>query len=178
MPHSSQIDSTRQPSPPSRIGIARRAGAYRVVAAEQIAPGSVILSIDGLFVDEPSRYSIQVSESLHVEPPREIQPDLEPNRCPWRFLNHSCAPNAALESTLQPGGSALRLVALRTIDQWEEISFDYNTNEYDMAEPFVCRCGNCQSRVVRGFRHLDALEQAMLRSRVAPHVRARLGEAG
>ena len=127
---------------------------------------------------EPSRWSIQVGEGLHVEPPRELLPDLEPDRCPWRFLNHSCAPNAVLGSACRAEGSPLRLIALRSIDRWEEISFDYNSNEFELAAPFACACGACGGGVIRGFRHLDPVEQARRRERVSPHLLTRLERAG
>lgn len=161
-----------------RIGVARREGIYRVIAIEPIPAGALILSVEGVFVDAPSRYSIQVGETLHVEPPRELLPDLDPDRCPWRFLNHSCAPNAALGAALHPEGNPLTLIALRSIARWEEISFDYNSNEFDMAAPFACGCGACDGGLIGGFRHLDPLEQARRRSRVSPHVLARFERAG
>jgi len=175
MPDSFQADSMPIHG---RVGVARREGIYRVIAIEPIPAGALILRIEGIFVDAPSRWSIQVGEGLHVEPPRELLPDLEPDRCPWRFLNHSCAPNAVLASACRAEGSPLRLIALRSIDRWEEISFDYNSNEFELAAPFACACGACGGGVIRGFRHLDPVEQARRRERVSPHLLTRLERAG
>lgn len=84
----------------------------------------------------------------------------------WRFLNHSCEPNAFLRG--------LTLVALDDIPEGAEITFDYNTTEWDMAHPFACVCGTpaCVG-VVRGYRHLDDAARARLLPWVAEHLRVR-----
>jgi hypothetical protein len=88
----------------------------------------------------------------------------------WSFLNHACEPNAAFRG--------LTLVATRAIRQGEEITFHYATTEYDMAEPFRCRCGSplCLGEI-RGFRHLPpaALERLRRMVRTAPARRADRG---
>ncbi|MEY5032012.1 MAG: Phosphoribosylformylglycinamidine synthase [Planctomycetota bacterium] len=92
-------------------------------------------------------------------------------RHPWRFLNHSCDPSAAVQSR--------SLIALRPIAAGEQITFDYTTTEGSMAEPFTCLCGasGCVG-TVRGFAHLSAAEQRARRDRLAPHLRALLEQPG
>jgi hypothetical protein len=148
------------------LGVGLRAGHYRVIALEAIAAGSDLLELHGLFVDVPSRYSVQVAEGLHVAPPEGLRPEDVPDRYLWRFLNHGCEPNAAFVGR--------RLVALRDIAAWEELSFDYETTEYEIAEPFRCRCGKCEGREVRGFRHLDPAERQRRAPWLAEHLRSRL----
>jgi hypothetical protein len=63
------------------------------------------------------------------------------------------------------------LVAVRSLAAWEEITFDYNTTEYWMANPFVCRCGHCRGRKIGGFGRLSRAEQERLRPNLAPHLR-------
>src|SRR3954462_13599101 len=79
---------------PVRIGIAQRDGAYHAFAMEAIAAGEVVLEIGGVLVDRPDRYSVQIGERLHLRPRPDLSPDDDDVRYRWRFLNHSCRPNA------------------------------------------------------------------------------------
>jgi hypothetical protein len=65
-------------------------------------------------------------------------------------LNHSCDPNVRLDTC------RMLVVAEREIAPGEEITYFYPSTEWDMAEPFECRCGsrNCLG-VVRGAKHLS-----------------------
>ena len=58
---------------------------------------------------------------------------------PARFLNHSCEPNAEAEIF----GDQIWIMALRTIQPGEEITFNYS---YDLEnyEEHPCRCGAAQ----------------------------------
>lgn len=148
------------------LGVALREGHYRVIALEPIAAGTELLQLHGVFVDAPSRYSVQVAAQLHVVPPDDLRPEHVPDRYLWRYLNHACRPNAAFAGRW--------LIALQDIAAWDEINFDYNSTEYEIAEAFQCRCGGCGGRTVRGFKHLGPSEQARLAPYLAPHLAALL----
>ena len=46
----------------------------------------------------------------------------------------------------------LKVVAILPIRIGEQIVYNYNTTEYEMAEPFACRCGSAQcGGEIRGF---------------------------
>jgi hypothetical protein len=137
-------------------------GELRVVATRPFRAGEAILRLEGDVTDRPSRYSLQVEDDRHLVVPTAGAPE----RYPWRFLNHSCAPNAGIRGR--------EVIALRDIEPPEQITFDYNTTEYDMAEPFVCRCGTCGGREIAGFRHLTPEQQARLRPYLAGHLLRRL----
>jgi hypothetical protein len=154
----------------AHIGVAVCEGANRVMALERIEAGSLILEVHGVFVDRPSKYSLQVEEHLHVDLPRVEGLTADPERHAWRYLNHSCNPNAAVVG--------LRLVALRAIERWEEVTFNYNTTEFEIASAFRCECAACGGRDIRGFRHLSREEQAALAPLLADHLRRRLGGHG
>jgi hypothetical protein len=139
---------------------------HRVIATEPIETGEQVLEIHGVFVDRPSKYSVQVEEQLHVELPLVEGLTQEPDRHPWRYLNHSCDPNAALVG--------LRLIALRPIARWDEVTFDYNTTEYEMSTPFACQCGRCGGTLIRGFKFLPEARQRELYPRLAEHLRRKL----
>ena len=152
---------TVHPCPGGLLGIASVAGAHRLVALHTLAAGQRILTIDGQETAQPSRHSVQVGPALHVAP---LQGSLDVGF--WRYLNHSCAPNAWLRGR--------ELIALRDIRAREDVTFDYDTTEWDMAEPFACHCGSATCRgLVRGFAHLSTAQRERLQS-VAPHLQARL----
>lgn len=140
-------------------------GVNKLVASRAFAPGETILEVNGVLQTAPSRYSIQIGIDQHVEQPAATPREEERTRYPWRYLNHSCAPNAALE------GRVLR--ASRPIAKLEEITFDYLTTEFDMATPFACGCKNsaCVGEV-RGFRHLTAEQKKRVLPRASAHVQA------
>lgn len=136
-------------------------------ATRDIAEASTILAVEGRLQPYPTRYSIQIDAALHVDADASL-PDHEMRvRHPWRFLNHSCEPNAAVDGR--------RLVALRAIGAGEQITFDYTTTEADMAEPFDCGCGarGCLGHV-RGFLHLAGTAKRARAHRLAPHLRSHL----
>lgn len=65
-------------------------------------------------------------------------------------LNHACDPNLIVDT-------GQRLVfARRNIQAGEELTFFYPSTEWDMAEPFKCRCGapNCLQWIA-GARYLS-----------------------
>ena len=117
-----------------------------VVAVVPIAPGEVAIELSKVFVAVADRHSIQLSPDRHQAFTDELDD----------FVNHACEPTARLE----PEG--FRIVAHREIDVGEEITLNYDAQEWDLAEPFVCVCDGV-ARPIRGFRHLSAEEQARLR---------------
>lgn len=151
--------ATLRTCPGGLLGILSQAGAQHLVALGSIAAGQAILRIDGTLSAQPSRHSVQVGVDLHVAP--EGDP---PEHGFWRYLNHSCDPNAWLRGR--------ELIALRDIQAREGVSFDYNTTEWDMAEPFACHCGSAACLgTVRGYAHLSAAQRGRLHG-VAPHLQA------
>jgi hypothetical protein len=164
-----QLITTHARSIPAlaRIRVGRRAEHLCVEAGESIARGEVILSLVGRRVRRPDRYSIQIGPRTHLTPPSDLAPDLSVAEYGWRFLNHSCEPNAYIRG--------LELMALEDVPEGGEITFDYNTTEWDMAVPFACLCGtpSCVG-AVRGYRHLDEARRAHLLPWLAEHLRVRV----
>lgn len=147
-----------------RLAVQRANGQFQVVALAPIAAGENLLHVNGRVVDRPSRYSVQIGPHEHVDPP--VPDDLadDMDRHAWRFLNHSCAPNAVLRGRT--------LVARCDIARGCEITFDYATTEYEMAEPFACGCGAPQCRgLIRGFLALTPAQVQALAPDLAPHLR-------
>ncbi len=141
-------------------------GQRGVVAARALKAGEHIVAITGTEVSTPSRYTLQVSPTVHVDPPEtngtgHVQADAA-----WKFMNHDCEPNAYLVERA--------LVALRDITSGEELTFNYNSTELDMASPFECWCDTAdgERHDVRGFQHLSPEERQTVLPYLAAHLRA------
>lgn len=152
----------------TKLGVARVRGDFRALAAQPIGDGETVILIDGVATRQPTRYTLQVEENVHIAPPSGLS--LEPmiDRFPWQFMNHSCDPNVAVRGR--------SVIALRPIAVHEEVTFDYRTTEYDMAEPFLCACGSprCRRETIRGFKHTSPAERERLLPLVAEFLLRRL----
>jgi hypothetical protein len=83
----------------------------------------------------PSRFTVQAGDNKHILlSPEHLQ-----------YINHSCSPNAFFDV------DQFQLVALRDIEESEEITFFYPSSEWEMSESFLCNCGeiNCMG-IIRG----------------------------
>jgi hypothetical protein len=109
---------------------------FAVVALNQ---GDVLCVFTGTYQTQPTRHSIQVSDSDHMlVDPVELQ-----------FINHSCDPNVAFDVVQR------EVRALRPIQPGEEFFYFYPSTEWDMAEPFVCNCKTDRClKLIRGAKHL------------------------
>ena len=149
--------------PKNRVCVARLEGQYGIVAVEALQEGEVLIRIEGKRTNRPSRFSVQIEDGVHID--LEEGHNLEEiiDHFCWRFMNHSCSPNTIIRCQ--------DVVAIRLILPGEELTFNYNTTELDMAEPFTCQCGSpiCVGQV-RGFKHLSAIEKERLRPFLAPHL--------
>jgi hypothetical protein len=136
-------------------------------AARAFEERETILVAKGDVGETPGRHSLQIGSGEHLKTP----PDAAPGEHPWRFVNHACSPNAAFIRR--------RLIALRRIDPGEEITFDYETTEWELASPFRCSCGGpgCMGREIRGFRHLPDTERRRRIRRLRPELRRLVDEA-
>ena len=67
------------------------------------------------------------------------------------------------------------LVPCRTPFAGEEISFDYELNEWAMAAPFSCQCGaaSCRS-AIRGFSLAKPEDRPHLESRCTPLIKLQM----
>lgn len=150
-----------------RIRVGRREEYLCVEAEELIGRGQLILVLLGRRVRRPDRYSVQIGPRTHLTAPADLPPDVAVAEYGWRYLNHSCEPNACVRG--------VELIALEDIAEGAEVTFDYNTTEWDMASPFACACGtpSCVG-TVRGYRHLDEETRARLLPCLAEHLRVRV----
>jgi diaminopimelate decarboxylase len=106
-----------------------------------------VLTLPRVFVDEPTRYTLQVEHRRHVDTGGDLS----------GLVNHSCRPNCVFAVEQHA------LVALRPIAAGDEITINYLASELALARPFECSCGSlgCVGQVL-GFEHLDAARRAAL----------------
>lgn len=161
-PVTSEINGVLHGCRAEHLGVVRTAREYRLVAIQPIAIGEVLFRIQGEVTDRPTRYSVQIGENQHIDLGSNHSAEEILDRYFWRFMNHSCEPNAIICDR--------EVIALREILPWEAVTFNYNTNEWEMAEPFDCMCGTsrCMGKI-QGLRHLTPEQREQL-GRVAPHL--------
>jgi SET domain-containing protein len=114
---------------------------YGVISLKTFSEGDVIAEVDGVAWrdgdDVDDRYSLWIEEGLYFDMVDQT-----------RFINHSCNPNAWVETGITDDGQAwATIVAARSIAIGEEISYDY-AFPAGLAEP--CRCGssNCRGLII------------------------------
>jgi hypothetical protein len=145
------------------IAVEETSQGRRLIAAAPMAAAEIILRLDGATVAAPTRYSVQVTETTHVAPPDPNDVREMIARYPWCFMNHSCAPTAYIQNR--------RVIALHPLHPGDAVTFDYNTTEAAMAEPFSCHCG--APECIGTIRGAAALTTAQRDVR-APHMAAYL----
>jgi hypothetical protein len=135
------------------VGVLVARSGRRLVAIRPIADGTRVLTITGRETLVPTRYSLQVGAALHLDQDcAHDELDLV-QRYFWRYLDHSCEPTTVIRNR--------EVIAIRDIAEGDAVTFDYNTTEYDMAEPFRCRCRSAHCvGMVRGARHLTPVQRA------------------
>ncbi|MBC7890265.1 MAG: SET domain-containing protein-lysine N-methyltransferase [Ferruginibacter sp.] len=67
-----------------------------------------------------------------------------------QYINHSCNPNVFFDTT------PMQVVCLRPIQPGDELVFFYPSTEWEMAQPFICNCGNENClKFIKGAAYLD-----------------------
>ena len=98
-------------------------GMKGLFAKNKFVKNELVTIIEGNKISKPSRTSLQVGFNEHI--------DVE---SPIMYINHKCDANIRLKKNT--------FVAIREIEEGEEIVFNYNDSEEVLRNPFVCRdCG-------------------------------------
>ena len=147
----------------SSVAVVRADGEYRLVANRTVAEGELLFNIVGELSATPNRYTVQIDRDTHVDVPEEYDIEAILDQFYWRFMNHSCDPTVFIRGR--------SVITLKPVIFGQDITFNYNTTEFDMAEPFTCRCGSdrCIGQV-QGFRHLSDEDRQRLRPWLAGHL--------
>lgn len=130
-------------------------------AVKPLGKGEVIFYLSGAIVDQPTKYTIQLDATHHVVTENGL----------WKSMNHACEPNVRIDATTR------EMIAIRDIAPGEELTFNYNTTEWDMASPFSCGCGSPLCAVtIRGFKYLSREQRAALRPLLSPYIASRFDD--
>jgi len=146
------------------VGVLVTHGARRLIAIRPVAKSTRLFTIIGRETPTPTRYSVQVGATLHLD--QDCARDITDvvHRFFWRYMDHDCNPTTVIGDR--------DVIALRDIAQGEGVTFNYNATEYDMAEPFRCHCGSSQCvGMVRGARHMTAKQRARVEPWLADYLR-------
>lgn len=87
-----------------------------VYATRTYAVGDIVLKLEGDLVLNPTRKSIHIGNGMHVIDKY------------GKYIKHSFKPNTRIESN--------NVIAIAVINPYDEITFNYNDTEINMAEPF------------------------------------------
>ena len=82
--------------------------------------GDTIYNLTGSILPYPTRTSIQIGPSQHIE-------DYQ-----GKYINHSCDPSVKVVNN--------KLIAVKQINNGDSITFNYNETEDTMSNPFTCHC--------------------------------------
>jgi hypothetical protein len=127
-----------------KTGSAIGMGAF---AGRSFKKGELVVQATGEVIPYQTRHSIQIDWDRHLEP--------DP---PARYLNHSCEPNLGIKTNTNTKRQGLPdFVAMRDIEQGEELTWDYAMSEwthYERPDPalefdLTCLCGskNCRGKM-------------------------------
>lgn len=107
----------------TKLKVVEKDGFKSLIAKQNIKKGDIVCFVEGETLHIPNRYSVQVGDNQHINV-----------KAPAKFINHNCDGNIALVG--------MAFTAIKDIAAEDEITFDYNTTEDVLDEPFKCfRCG-------------------------------------
>jgi len=136
----------------------------KAVARTALKAGTVVNYFDAPVVSRPLMHTVQFDEQVHVAPTEGAE-----------FISHWCEDTNTRIVVAEDRRSA-EFVVTQDVHPGEDLSFNYNTTEWDMESPFVCACPSCQARaqgprLVRGFKHLSLEERAEIAHETSPLMR-------
>lgn len=119
-----------------------------------LEPGQLILKSPLIYptlYDKRDFTTVQIEDKGHMKFENEFE-----------YMNHSCAPTAALVIAVQPSGEThVNVKVLKKILPGDDITFFYPATEWEMDEPFECWCkADTCTKYVQGSKHIprDTLE--------------------
>lgn len=110
-------------------------------AAVSFSPGDVICNFKAGITQSYATYlTVQTGVDRHIT----LMPEF------LQYINHSCAPNVFFNTT------TMELICLQLLQPGDEFTFFYPSTEWEMAQPFVCNCGNPAClQLINGASHLS-----------------------
>jgi hypothetical protein len=115
------------------IKLNEKIGQLGLFTTKKYAQGEIIFILSGKEFDKPTRESIYIGEIngkyIHVHDKY------------GQYINHSFEPSVII--------NGYNVIAIKDLDISEEITFDYNQNELQMASPFMVN-----GKIVNGQRKI------------------------
>ena len=110
-------------------------------ATVSFSPGDVICKFGAGITQSFATYlTVQTGVDKHIT----LMPEF------LQYINHSCEPNVFFNTT------TFELICLLPLQPGDELTFFYPSTEWDMAQPFVCNCGNTNClQLINGASHLS-----------------------
>jgi hypothetical protein len=111
-----------------RLHVERSTKAFgsRAVSLVDLPAGSLFLKITKATPATKAYTSVQTSENTHIELNSDIV-----------FINHSCKPSVIFDMERME----VRVSSARDLKKGDALTFFYPSSEWDMAQPFNCKCG-------------------------------------
>ena len=101
------------------------------------------------YLNDPHHYCLSLDSSKMIDGYRVANEG--------RFVNHSCEPNCEMQKWSVNGYYRVSLFALRDIRPGEELSYDYNFDNFNSEMMQSCRCGSKNCRGVIGGKRKGSL---------------------
>lgn len=134
-----------------------------VFSKSHISKGTTILQLElENLTDKPNKYTLQVDDNKHVSC----------ESYEWiMYLNHRCDANLKVEIF----ENILKLSLTKDVNTDEEITFNYLTTEFDIAESFVCKCDSrkCYNEI-KGFKYLSNENKIELFPMMLPYLKEKI----
>lgn len=146
------------------VAVEDREGHRRLVARVAVPAGTRMFPLHGRETTVPTRYSVQVDATRHLDQDESLGEAELLQRYFWRYLDHACDPTVRIVDR--------EVVAVRDIAVGEPVTFHYCTTEAEMASPFSCHCGSARCMgIVRGARHLSPVQRRRLEAWLPEYLR-------
>ena len=131
-----------------------------LVATVSFAAGDIICKFSAGITQSFATYlTIQTGASRHIT----LVPEF------LQYTNHSCAPTVFFNTT------TMELVCLQAMQPGDEFTFFYPSTEWEMAQPFVCNCGNTEClQLINGASQLSV--QTLSKYKLTDFIRQQLKE--
>mmetsp|Transcript_15203 Transcript_15203/g.18809 ORF Transcript_15203/g.18809 Transcript_15203/m.18809 type:complete len:221 (+) Transcript_15203:471-1133(+) len=136
----------------------------KAVAKIHLKAGTLINEFVAPVLTAPTMHTVQLCERVHVAPTRGAE-----------FISHACT-NTNTRIMVDSENYVGRFFVTRDVEAGEDLSFNYNTTEWDMNSPFACSCESCRatnSKHIRGFKHLSLEERIAIIDETSPLIRAK-----
>jgi hypothetical protein len=124
-------------------------GQNGLIALKTFHSGEMITGFHaGTIAATPTYLTVQTGLRRHIT----LEPDF------LQYINHSCNPNVFFDTT------KMQLIALRSIEPNDELTFFYPSTEWKMSQVFYCKCGqmNCLGEI-KGAAFLSAEDRLRFR---------------